>query len=265
MQTFTRHCPICSKEINYTSKSSFERMLGRPCINCKDDRKNTVLSLKEIQAFKLMIEQGYFKKDIIKEFKLTDDQYRYIIRRNKFRTNKETSIKIIDKDNKLAQCSECNEIKTLEDNFFFKVKKNGYKYFYTYCDDCKYKKKCAKMNSNVDYIISDRWYHIKQAAPKKNTIFDISKEDFIEQYKNQNGLCFYTDLPMVCLWGYGKQRNAMSVDKIIPTLGYVKGNIVFCLNRINMAKHDFALEEIKLWMPDWYQRITKFLNETNEF
>jgi CRISPR/Cas system Type II protein with McrA/HNH and RuvC-like nuclease domain len=81
----------------------------------------------------------------------------------------------------------------------------------------------------------------------------------MEQYHSQNGVCFYTDKEMVCKVGEGKNRDSLSIDKIIPEKGYVKGNVVFCLNRINMAKNDLSLEEIQKWMPEWYSRIEKFL------
>ena len=207
-----------------------------------------------------MIANGAFKKDIVKHFKITNSQYKVLMSKLELKSNKETSIKIIDKDNRLAECSDCKEVKSL-DEFPTRTKSTGCTYYFTYCYECTYKKKSEYINSDINIFLSERYLKIKGASTKKNYIFNIAKEDFVSQYKSQNGMCFYTDLPMVCLWGHGKQRDAVSVDKIIPELGYVKNNVVFCLNRINMAKHDFSLEEIKLWMPDWHRRIMVFFEK----
>ena len=100
---------------------------------------------------------------------------------------------------------------------------------------------------------------MKTHAHKCQVPFTISIQDFILQYENQNGKCFYSDIPMECVFGQGKLRYALSVDKIIPEKGYIKGNVVFCINVINMSKNDLSLEEIKQWMPDWYKRIIIFI------
>ena len=261
MPTYARQCPICNKDINYTHLASFETAVktNKPCVSC-GKRKNG-FSFEKVELFKQMIADGYFTDEIKNILRATDAQYKYLISKFDLKSNKKTTIKIVDEENKLAQCSECDRILPLEDNFFFKVKKNGYKFYQTYCYDCHYKKRNNHINSSLDVFLQERYSHIKQSSKKKNIIFSISKEDFIKQYNNQNGLCFYTDLPMICLYGHGKQRDAVSVDKIIPEKGYAKGNVVFCLNRINMAKHDFSLEEIQKWMPDWYNRIQKFLGD----
>jgi hypothetical protein len=51
----------------------------------------------------------------------------------------------------------------------------------------------------------------------------------------------------------GKHEHKMSLDKIIPELGYVDGNIVFMSLRANRLKNDATLEEL--------QAIVKFLEK----
>ena len=36
------------------------------------------------------------------------------------------------------------------------------------------------------------------------------------------------------------------------------GNVVLCSGQANLIKNDQTLAELKLWMPDWYDRIQKF-------
>lgn len=264
MQKYIRKCKVCKKDMIYKNKYSFKKAVNDdlPCRTC-GKRKNG-LSNEDNFLFKQMIIDGYFKKEICNKLNITFSQYKSLIAKFNLKTNKQTSINIVDLEKGLAKCSECNKILQIKGNFTFKVKTNGYKYYFTFCNKCKYKKRNARINSNIELFLQERYLHIKHTSSNKKVKFEISKEDFITQYNAQGGLCFYTGLPMICLYGHGKQRDAISVDKIIPALGYVKNNVVFCLNRINIAKHDFSINEIKLWMPDWYLRIMNFMNNLNE-
>jgi hypothetical protein len=91
--------------------------------------------------------------------------------------------------------------------------------------------------------------------------FTTTQDDWFEVYDRYEGKCFYTDIPMVWSAGHGKDRNAVSVDKIIPEVGYARGNIVFCSNRANLIKNNMTLEEMQKWTPSWYTRIQDFRKE----
>lgn len=54
-----------------------------------------------------------------------------------------------------------------------------------------------------------------------------------------------------------KVRDKISIDKIIPEKGYVEGNVVLCTNRVNTIKSDLSLEEMKEWIPSWYQKVVE--------
>ena len=57
------------------------------------------------------------------------------------------------------------------------------------------------------------------------------------------------------------KHTSLSVDKIIPKLGYVKTNTVFCTLFVNRVKADASLEFIQTHMPDWYKKIIKKIGE----
>jgi hypothetical protein len=80
----------------------------------------------------------------------------------------------------------------------------------------------------------------KARAKKKGIPFDITIEDFILPEK-----CPLLEIPLTV--GYGSsQENSYSLDKIIPDLGYVKGNVWVISNKANMIKNNASLEELKL-------------------
>lgn len=156
--------------------------------------------------------------------------------------------------NATAKCSKCKIVKPLSE--FNKSRKKGY---LTYCKECK-TKQCKKLlYSSEEKFLRQKFSNLRSRANKANILFNLTVEEYIEQFNKQKGLCFYTDKPLNFK---GKEKfDSISCDKIIPENGYVKGNIVFCSNRINTVKNNLSLEEIKEYMPGFYKRIMEFFDE----
>ena len=111
------------------------------------------------------------------------------------------------------------------------------------------------INSSLEKFLKQRYNKLKLRALKENIRFNLNLNDVIEIYNKQEGLCFYSDILMNIDVGKGIRSTALSFDKIIPTNGYIKGNVVLTTNRFNMIKHDLSLEEMKLYTPLFYKRI----------
>lgn len=157
-----------------------------------------------------------------------------------------------------ARCKKCKEIKSLNE-FQFGRKGQKYEYKFSYCNNCRKKQVYLNLNSDINKFLSDRFSRLKRRAKSNSISCTITKEQFIQQYNAQRGLCFYTDTKMICEVGTNLHRNSLSIDKIIPEKGYCVGNVIFTTHRINTCKCDLSLEEIKKWMPNWYERIERFL------
>lgn len=154
-----------------------------------------------------------------------------------------------------AECSKCGETKLLS-QFLFNRHGKKYEYRFTYCLACRRKQLTENLNSSVGSFLGDRYNRLKLRAKKFGVKFAISREEFIEQFHRQRGLCFYTDEVLRYKVGNGYDiRCSLSIDKIVPENGYVQGNIVFCTSRVNTAKSNFSLEEMKKYMPSWYQKL----------
>lgn len=160
-----------------------------------------------------------------------------------------------------ARCRRCLEIKIVNDNFQFGRKNQQYEYRFAYCNLCRKKQSQDNLNNDINKFLSNNFNKLKLRCKKDKIFIDLTKIEFINQYNKQNGLCFYSDEEMVCQAGKGKNRNSLSIDKIIPEKGYIVGNFVFCINKINTCKNDLSLEEIEKWMPEWYLRILKFIDK----
>jgi len=87
----------------------------------------------------------------------------------------------------------------------------------------------------------------KQRAPKQNVPFDLTL-DYLESLTTDECPVFKT--PFV--WGQSNGKNPYrpSLDKVIPELGYVQGNVVFISLKANTIKQDITEKELYA-VADW--------------
>lgn len=64
----------------------------------------------------------------------------------------------------------------------------------------------------------------------------------------QNGLCCYTGLPMKLAGATKNIFEMASLDRIDSSIGYMKGNVQFCITAINYAKNDKSDLEIRAFI-----------------
>lgn len=128
-------------------------------------------------------------------------------------------------------------------------------YMFSYCNTCRYEQVNERHENNFESYLK---LIIGQARRRnKNIPHNIDSKYMLEIYNVQKGKCLYTNEILDYKLGKGKQRNTLSIDKIVPKLGYVKGNVAFCSMRANAIKSDLTLEELKQWIPKWYSKLQK--------
>lgn len=150
-----------------------------------------------------------------------------------------------------AVCSKCNWTYTIEEFQF--VRTNWWRI--SYCNKCRKIQSYERVNLSIDSFMKDKYARLKVRSKKYKIPFEISYDDFISQYKYQWWKCFYSWIDLVCASWSWRHRNSLSVDKIIPELGYIKSNLVFCTTKVNTCKSDISLDEMKEWMPWWYEKV----------
>lgn len=198
---------------------------------------------------------GLQNKEIAQKFGIHHETVRRILAQYGLRSIHRLPIELVGDDK--AKCKKCGDITDINN---FQWSKNGKSksYRFAYCNKCRHERINAQLSSNIGSYLAIIYGKVLKRSKGKTNI--ISKNDFIAQYHAQQGKCFYTDEEMICVRGNGFNRNGLSADKIIPSKGYVLGNVVFCTRKINVCKNDLTLEEIQKWMPDWYNRIQTFLD-----
>jgi hypothetical protein len=80
----------------------------------------------------------------------------------------------------------------------------------------------------------------KSRARKENLPFDIDLEYTRELWDEQEGKCALTGKPFVIKGGW----LAPSLDKIDPEKGYIRGNIQWLTQRLNLLKSNMTNEEL---------------------
>jgi hypothetical protein len=98
---------------------------------------------------------------------------------------------------------------------------------------------------NLDYCL---WLKARDRAKEFNLPFTISREDVCIPEK-----CPLLEIPLFRA-GQKPTPNSPTLDRIIPTLGYVKGNIQVISFKANTMKSNATLEEMELLVKNWKRR-----------
>jgi CRISPR/Cas system Type II protein with McrA/HNH and RuvC-like nuclease domain len=96
--------------------------------------------------------------------------------------------------------------------------------------------------SEEDRVFKDRESNIRVRANAKKLEFSIDYIFLKELYYKQEGKCAYSGLPMQLKGKRKANEEVFSVDRIDSSKGYIKDNIVLCLNIMNRFKGDVTLE-----------------------
>ncbi|HUU89449.1 MAG TPA: hypothetical protein VMX17_17075 [Candidatus Glassbacteria bacterium] len=105
--------------------------------------------------------------------------------------------------------------------------------------------KCKKWRDKTRSLDRLRfiWYAAKRRAKDKNIIFKISKQDIADVYPS-NGKCPMLGIELK-IDNNKSADNSPSLDRIVPKLGYIVGNIQVISYRANRIKNDATIEELE--------------------
>jgi hypothetical protein len=155
---------------------------------------------------------------------------------------------------KYRKCRHCREIKELNTNNFLKRNtENGWR---GKCRICFNKDARLKQETTKTELESGKKYRLKYKKEKpleaiyktargnaKRTFkeFTIVLNDLLRLWQIQNGICFYTNKPMLFEIGFD---NSVSIDRIDSNKGYIADNIVLCQKKTNIMKNNASIEEL---------------------
>jgi hypothetical protein len=101
----------------------------------------------------------------------------------------------------------------------------------------------AKKKARREKYKNDIKYHVQEkiATWRKASCVpsDLTVDYLVNLYNQQGGCCYYTGEKMIFGWADGKVRpQTMSLDKLDPDKGYIKGNVVWCCYLANTMKQN---------------------------
>jgi len=85
--------------------------------------------------------------------------------------------------------------------------------------------------------------HFRRVKKRKH-YYDISLDDLLDIWNNQEGICQYSGVKLLHPNEGGNNLNTASLDRIDSKLGYVKGNLQFISIICNQAKNNLTHENM---------------------
>lgn len=101
-------------------------------------------------------------------------------------------------------------------------------------------------NISKSKAFSNALYKAKLRSRKRSVEFNLDLEYIKELYDSQKGLCFYSGAPLMIIGDENKtiDEYKMTIDCIIPSKGYIRGNVVWCIYAVNSFKLNLSTEEM---------------------
>ena len=131
-------------------------------------------------------------------------------------------------------CTKCGEVKSLDEFYNRKNVNDGKE------SQCKACSAIRKTTHLLKYPEKNLFIVAKARAKKYGIPFDLIEEDI-----KIPEICPVFKKPFV--FGFGNGRNSMtpSLDRIVPSKGYIKGNIIVVSWRVNAIKNDATIKELE--------------------
>ena len=142
-------------------------------------------------------------------------------------------------------CGEYKDPSEFQNHHYYAYRNNKDKR----CGKCKQiQNKEARNNysneTKLYKVLQERWFAAKERASNKGIPFTISKEDLLDLWNLQNGLCSISKIPMTYELDNGRVFTNVSVDQINPGQGYTKDNIQLICSAVNQLKSNWDMDTV---------------------
>lgn len=143
----------------------------------------------------------------------------------------------------MKNCAGCKELKPAEDFTKNARAKTGLE---VYCKSCRATRHKERYEKNLFTWM----YRLKKSeCKKKNIPFDLDAE-YLESIWTDTCPVFGTKL----LVNQKSHKDQYALDRIVPSKGYVKGNVCFISSRANRIKYDADEHELRM-IADWLSSV----------
>jgi hypothetical protein len=197
------------------------------CITCKEDKPLSAFYKKATSIDKRC-----------SECKQCDSIRRQLIYSN--RTTQRISDTRIDNT-----CIKCNRLLPIDQFHFTSAIKGGRSNICKACTNIDTRQYYSQPDKRASRVLNS----IRKRANKLNIAFSLTVSDLVIP-----DICPILNIPL--LINSSSRDNWPSVDRIIPSLGYIKDNIIVISYRANRIKNDASIEELEA-IASFYKDILK--------
>ncbi len=114
----------------------------------------------------------------------------------------------------------------------------------------------SKYKTPIETYFANKTTNIRSSAKKRKLDCNISNNFLLNQFEKQNGLCYYTSIPLKLTSTRDDKfsgedqadMDVLSVDRLDSSKGYLEENIVLCCNGINKMKGNVNTEGLKKFL-----------------
>jgi hypothetical protein len=144
---------------------------------------------------------------------------------------------------KTISCKKCLQRLPTEKFYYSRARKK----YMDSCKECNAEKsnkyqKNKRDQKDLNFIFMVRATELRRRSKFKNIHYSENLKEILKQaWKTQEGRCHYSGRKM-SLNGYQTNPDAMTVDKLEPSIGYVENNIVLCCSIFNRMKQNLNLQ-----------------------
>lgn len=144
-----------------------------------------------------------------------------------------------------CKCSSCGGIKTYRQMLKSHVKKYVVHSLCMECANAFTRKRWNRTDKTDRQILRARYRATEFSAKKKGVPFAFTFDEFLECWEKSDKRCpiLGTDFDFQNGRRGSDQSRLPSLDKIIPALGYVPGNVRFISMRANRMKQDITVDQ----------------------
>lgn len=131
-------------------------------------------------------------------------------------------------------------------------------YFLRYHGHRRYKEKNFYheewIDDLLDYKCREAFYNCSARAKRRNLKFNLTQE-YLKEIFPKDDKCPILDIDISRKSG-ANADDSPSLDRMIPSKGYVKGNVIWISNRANRIKSDSTVEEL-IKIGNFYEELFK--------
>lgn len=158
----------------------------------------------------------------------------------------------IANNSNLRTCRICKKDLPL-DRFYMDMRATGERQYRTKCKTCTQAEDKAKISETYQGYLGRLHGSSKHARKKQGYVWEITIEDVIALWEEQEGRCSVTGLVMTHHRdGSGHKDFNASIDRLNIKVGYTRDNIRLVCYAVNIMRGSLDLSEFYFWIKTAY-------------